>query len=102
AFMQKGNTVFLLRDIRQWSADPKNWNEWQYVGLASKFNLLDVNMRWDTEVMNGLNLRLAGNYVRNLAYDSNKMADRAGGLHNIASNGTYDASGNPTGIDSGG
>ncbi|KVX04602.1 hypothetical protein ASL22_03745 [Alcaligenes faecalis] len=102
AFMQKGNTVFLLRDIRQWSADPKNWNEWQYVGLASKFNLLDVNMRWDTEVMNGLKLRLAGNYVRNLAYDSNKMADRAGGLHNIASNGTYDASGNPTGIESGG
>ena len=45
SFMQKGNTLFLLRDIRQWSSDPADWNEWQYVGLASEFNLLDVNLK---------------------------------------------------------
>ncbi|UTM01046.1 putative porin [Alcaligenes sp. NLF5-7] len=101
SFMQKGNTLFLLRDIRQWSADPADWNEWQYVGLASEFNLLDVNLRWDTRIMDGLNLRLAGNYVRNLAYDEDKMIGRAGGLYNIASNGTYTADGVPTGVESG-
>ena len=101
SFMQKGNTLFLLRDIRQWSSDPADWNEWQYVGLASEFNLLDVNLRWDTRIMDGLSLRLAGNYVRNLAYNKDKMINRAGGLYNIASNGTYTQDGVPTGVESG-
>ncbi len=83
AFMQKGNTVFLLRDIRQWSAEPSDWHEWQYVGLASKFNLLDVNLSWDTRIFDGLDLRLDGNYIRNLAYSKDKLIDRAGGTHNI-------------------
>lgn len=87
AFMQKGNTLFLLRDIRQWSADPEDWNEWQYVGLASKFNLLDLNLSWETSLFeghgDGLAFRLDGNYIRNLAYDKDKMIRRAGGAQNI-------------------
>ncbi|HYG45806.1 MAG TPA: putative porin, partial [Bordetella sp.] len=83
AFMQKGNTLFLLRDIRQWSSNPDDWNEWQYVGLASKFNLLDVNLIWDTQVFDDMGLRLHGNYVRNLAYDKGDMISRAGGAENI-------------------
>lgn len=83
AFMQKGNTLFLLRDVRQWSADPDDWNEWQYVGLASKFNLLDLNLSWETSLFDGLGLRLDGNYIRNLSYDKDKMIARAGGAHNI-------------------
>ncbi|AYN19522.1 putative porin [Alcaligenes aquatilis] len=83
AFMQKGNTLFLLRDIRHWSADPDDWNEWQYVGLASKFNLLDLNLSWQTSLFDGLDLRIDGNYVRNLAYSKDKMISRAGGTQNI-------------------
>lgn len=101
SFMQKGNTLFVLRDIQQWSSNPADWNEWQYVGLASEFNLLDVNLRWDTQIMNGLNLRLAGNYVRNLAYDDNDMIGRAGGVGNIANNRTHTVDGVPTGVESG-
>lgn len=86
AFMQKGNTLFLLRDIRQWSSDPANWNEWQYVGLASKFDLLDLNLAWDTALFDGLDLRLDGNYIRNLAYDKDEMIGRAGGINNIVTN----------------
>ncbi|GGY04419.1 putative porin [Paludibacterium paludis] len=86
AFMQKGNTLFLLRDIRQWSPDPAKWNEWQYVGLASRFNLLDVNLSWDTRLFGGMGLRVDGNFVRNLAYDKMEMVRRAGGLSNIATN----------------
>ncbi|CAB3647244.1 putative porin [Achromobacter pestifer] len=83
AFMQKGNTLFLLRDIRQWSADPADWNEWQYVGLASKFNLLDLNMSWETKIIDGMGFRLDGNYIRNLAYNKDEMIRRAGGTGNI-------------------
>lgn len=101
SFMQKGNTLFLLRDIQFESADPDTHNVYQYVGLASKFNLLDVNLRWDTRVFNGLGLRLAGNYVRNLAYDKDEMIDRAGGLDYIASNATGNQDTGTTGVESG-
>jgi len=101
SFMQKGNTLFLLRNVQSRSADPDDWNEWQYVGLASKFNLLDVNLDWQTELFDGLGLRLNGNYIRNLAYDKDEMIRRADGLYNIASNGTYLEDGTPTGVKSG-
>ena len=68
AFMQKGNTLFLLRNITSNPLDPANTPQPQYVGLASKFDLLDLNLRWDTRVFDGLGLRLNANYIRNLAY----------------------------------
>ncbi|MFU1982988.1 putative porin [Bordetella hinzii] len=103
SFMQKGNTLFLLRDIVP--SGIAGVSEYQYLGLVSQFNLLDLNLQYDTRVFNGLGLRLAGNYVRNLAYKRGKMEDRAGGLNNIASNVGYDSTdpANPraTGIQSG-
>src|SRR3546814_4225196 len=49
AFMQKGNTVFLLRDITPNPLNPSTTPQPQYVGLASEFNLLDLNLEWDTD-----------------------------------------------------
>lgn len=89
AFMQQGNTAFLLRNlIPAIPGDPTNAanDQYQYVGLASKFNLLDMNLIWDTEAFDGLGLRLHGNYVRNLAYDEGEMRSRAGGVGNIVNN----------------
>lgn len=43
AFMQKGNSVFNLRNITPNPATPGTTPEPQYVGLASKFNVLDLN-----------------------------------------------------------
>ncbi len=81
-FMQKGNTLMLLRDIALDPLNPANTPQPQYVGLASKFNLLDVNLSWDTKVA-GQNLRLDGNYIRNLAYDEDEMFLRSrGGIVN--------------------
>lgn len=93
AFMQKGNTVFLLRDITPNPLDPANTPQPQYVGLASKFDLLDLNLRWDTRVFNGLGLRLNGNYIRNLAYSKSKMASRSQGfiVNNIGANGEIES-----------
>lgn len=78
AFMQKGNTLMLLRNIALNPLDPANTPMPQYVGLASKFQLVDLNLRWDTKVA-GYGLRLDGNYIRNLAYDEDGMWNRANG-----------------------
>lgn len=92
AFMQKGNTLMLVRNIALNPLDPANTAQPQYVGLASEFRLFDLNLRWDTKVAGGYGLRLDGGYVRNLAYDPEKMWRRSGG--NIVNN--FDGSGSTT------
>ncbi|KRC70121.1 hypothetical protein D3C87_685370 [compost metagenome] len=93
AFMQKGNTLFLLRNIAPNPLDPANTPQPQFVGLASKFDLLDLNMRWDTRVFDGLGLRLNGNYIRNLAYSKSKMMSRSQGyiVNNFGENGDIES-----------
>ncbi|MFJ3047936.1 putative porin [Herbaspirillum chlorophenolicum] len=77
AFMQRGNTLMLLRNIALDPTNPANTPQPQYVGLASKFQLLDLNARWDTRIAGGYGFRLDGNFIRNLAYDENEMFRRA-------------------------
>lgn len=85
AFMQKGNTLMLLRNIVLNPNAQGPGNQVgpaytplpQYAGLASEFRLLDLNARWDTKVFNGYGLRVDANYIRNLAYDADKMFARA-------------------------
>lgn len=84
AFMQRGNTLMLLRNITLNPAGPSSTPQPQYVGLASKFQLLDINARWDTRVAGGFGLRLDGNFIRNLAYNPGEMFRRANG--NIINN----------------
>lgn len=93
AFMQKGNTLFLLRNITSNPLDPANTPQPQYVGLASKFDLLDLNLRWDTRVFDGLGLRLNANYIRNLAYSKGKMWSRSQGniVNNFGDNGEVES-----------
>jgi Putative porin len=83
AFMQKGNTLMTLRDITLNPASPANTAQPQYFGLASEFQLLDLNLRWDTKVAGGYGLRLDANYIRNLAFDPDEMIRRSrGGIVN--------------------
>lgn len=81
--MQKGNSLMLLRNIALNPLDPANTPQPQYVGLASKFRLANLNARWDSKVAGGTDLRIEGDYVRNMAYDKNEMWARAkGGIMN--------------------
>lgn len=93
AFMQKGNTLFQLRNIAPNPLNPADTPQPQYVGLASKFDLLDLNLRWDTRVFDGLGLRVNGNYIRNLAYSKSKMASRSQGffVNNFGENGSIES-----------
>ena len=97
AFMQKGNTLMLLRDI---ALDPINPTRLpQYVGLAAEFQLLDLNLRYTLPAFGGYDLRLEGNWIRNLAYDAKKMWRRSrGGIVNNTSSSTPASAGD---IDSG-
>ena len=81
--MQKGNSLMLLRNIALNPLDPANTPQPQFVGLASKFRLANLNARWDSKVAGGKDLRIEGDYVRNMAYDKSAMWARAkGGIMN--------------------
>ncbi|WP_339649800.1 putative porin [Halopseudomonas pelagia] len=92
-FMQKGNSLFLLRNIALDPSDPAHTPLPQYVGLASEFNVLDLNMIWDTSVFNNLRMRLHGNYIVNLAYDESDMWKRSQGqiINNFDDDGEHES-----------
>ncbi len=91
AYMQKGNTLMLIRNIALDPLDPANTPLPQYVGLASEFEVLDFNLRWDTKIST-LGLRLEADYLRNLAYDPDEFFIRANGgiVNNFGPGGSVD------------
>ncbi|KAE9644754.1 putative porin [Pseudomonas sp. PB106] len=96
AFMQKGNSVFLLRDITPNPLNPSTTPQPQYVGLASEFNLLDLNVVWDADLPDDFKLRSQGNYIHNLSYDEGEMRKRSAGqiVNNLDSNGNIESGAN--------
>ncbi|MBC3362261.1 putative porin [Pseudomonas sp. SWRI154] len=93
AFMQKGNTLMELRDLVPDPSAPTTSPQPQFVGLASEFNLLDLNMVWDTLLFDDLKLRSQGNYLVNLGYDEGKMRKRSAGAlaNNLDENGDIES-----------
>lgn len=96
AFMQKGNSVFLLRDITPNPLNPSTTAQPQFVGLASEFNLLDLNVVWDTDLPEDFKLRSQANYVHNLGYDEGEMRKRSAGqiVNNLDSDGEVESGAN--------
>ena len=96
AFMQKGNSVFLLRDITPNPANPTTTPQPQFVGLASEFNLLDLNLVWDADLPEDFKLRSQGNYIHNLGYEEGDMRKRSEGqiVNNLNSNGEIESGAN--------
>ncbi|MDF9757181.1 hypothetical protein ACVWY1_000344 [Pseudomonas sp. TE6288] len=94
-FMQKGNTVFLLRDITPNPANPAATPQPQFVGIASEFELLDLNLVWDADLPHDFKLRSQADYIHNLAYDEGDMRKRSAGqlANNIDENGNIKSGG---------
>lgn len=68
AFMQKGNTLFLIRNITpDPNALPGATPLPQFAGLAMPFHVLNVTSTFDLPAF-GKHLALTGDYARNLAY----------------------------------
>lgn len=71
AFMQKGNTLFALRQLTfPVSTDT---SQPQYYGIASKFQVLDLIAKADLTVKGDFHLVLTGDYARNLGYSKNAV-----------------------------
>ena len=72
-FLQKGNTLVALRNIAQNpTLAPGETPDPQLFGLAYNYRLFDAKLQWDTKIADRFKLRLDGEYVNNLAYNSNK------------------------------
>jgi hypothetical protein len=93
AFMQKGNTLMELRNLVPDPSAPTTSPQPQFVGLASEFNVLDLNLAWDTLLFDDLKLRSQGNYLVNLGYDEGKMRKRSAGalVNNVDENGDIES-----------
>ncbi len=70
AFMQKGNTLFLIRNI---TPDPNAANGAfalpEYAGLVFPFRVLNLTSSFAFPLFTGKALELTGDYARNLAYN---------------------------------
>jgi hypothetical protein len=71
AFMQKGNMLFLLRNIVPDPSSPLNYRQPQYVGLSFDYDVVDANTSLDFEIGGPYHMTFVGDYARNVAYDKN-------------------------------
>ncbi|NIF25177.1 hypothetical protein F3J44_02150 [Pantoea sp. Tr-811] len=94
-FMQKGNTLFQLRNNTQNPALGDNTPDPQFVGIASEFELLDLNLVWDADLPADFKLRTQANYIHNLAYDEGDMRKRSAGkfVNNVDESGNLKSGG---------
>ena len=81
AFMQKGNTLFLLRNIQSNPALANGYTaEPEYVGLAYNYRELDVTAEAEIPMFGATRGQLQADFVRNLAYSPASFLASNGGL----------------------
>ncbi len=69
-FMQKGNTLFLIRNVVPDPNNPTTYSQPQFAGLSYNYHELDATTSFDLKTgFSGYHLILDADYVRNLAYD---------------------------------
>ena len=69
AYMQKGNTLFLIRNIVPNPASPNNFAQPQFVGLSYNYREIDAVAEFETPLFGPVRGLITADYVRNLAYD---------------------------------
>jgi hypothetical protein len=69
AYMQKGNTLFLIRNILPNPASPLNYAQPQFVGLSYNYREIDALAEFETPLFNDIRGLLTADFVHNLAYD---------------------------------
>jgi hypothetical protein len=73
AYMQKGNTLFLIRDILPNPASPLNYAQPQFVGLSYNYHEIDALAEVEVPLFNDIRGLLTADYVHNLAYDPGRI-----------------------------
>ncbi|TCV91776.1 putative porin [Luteibacter rhizovicinus] len=85
SFMQKGNSLFLLRNIVPDPSSPGNYAQPQFVGLVYDYRLANATTQFDMKVAD-TPLRLEGDYVRNMAYHRRDAFRDSVGLGRLVNN----------------
>jgi hypothetical protein len=73
AYMQKGNTLFLIRNILPIPASPLNYAQPQFVGLSYDYREIDAVAEFETPLFNDIRALVTADYVHNLAYDPSRI-----------------------------
>ncbi len=91
AFMQKGNTLFLIRDIEPNPSSPLNYAQPQFVGLSYNYNLLDLLGQVEIPMFGPTRAQLQGEFVHNFSYDPSSILANPNTqpVTNFDANGTY-------------
>jgi hypothetical protein len=84
SFAQNGNTYMALRDITPVAGDPSvggnengTINQFQYFGLASKFEVMTFDARIDFNQFEPFQISLVGEYAKNRAFDAGDIETKA-------------------------
>ena len=78
SFAQRGNTYFPIRDIVPTADnDFGTTKQYQYFGLATAFHELAITGRVDFSHYDPVHFTLVGEFITNLAFDSNRINDIA-------------------------
>lgn len=84
-FMQKGNSLFLIRDIIPDPNNPTSYAQPQFVGLVYDYHVANATTQLDLKVAD-TPLRLEGDYIRNMAYHRKDAFGPNVGLSRLVNN----------------
>lgn len=100
SFAQRGNTYRPLRNITPTAANGFGTNnQWQYYGLASPFEIVAINGRLDYDAGDDRTLSVVGEFIHNIAFDSNAINSVAVNNRVGAGVGTFDGDGSAWNIE---
>ncbi|URL60356.1 putative porin [Luteibacter flocculans] len=85
AYMQKGNSLFLIRNIVPDPNSPTQYAQPQYVGLVYDYHVANATTRLDMKVAD-TPLRIEADYLRNMAYHRSDAFRPDVGLNRLVNN----------------
>ena len=91
SFMQKGNTLFLIRNIAPNPASPLNYAQPQFAGLSYNYRVVDLTGEFEMPLFGVTRGQIQADYVRNLAFDPGAVLGNANKppVTNFNTDGTY-------------
>jgi hypothetical protein len=96
-YWQFGNSVYPIRNIVPYQPTTTSANppDPQYYGLASRFDVFDVHPIVDITTYDPIDVRLEGEFMKNLAFDRTAIEDHGpprevpGPVNNLGANGNF-------------
>lgn len=72
-FLQKGNTLFLMRNILPDPANPLNYAQPQLLGLSLDYQVLQLQAKARAPINGDVGVEVQGTYINNVAFDASDV-----------------------------